>query len=116
MKENLFSRSHSRIVSQFPATVGARRLAFLSNEGRTYTTRIKNFMTLIKSIQIAVIAAVLTSPFAFRTATAQSTAFTYQGRLNDGTNPANGTYDLQFGIFDSLSGGTQQGNTITNAA
>jgi hypothetical protein len=25
---------------------------------------------------------------------AQGTAFTYQGRLNDGANPASGTYDL----------------------
>ena len=28
-------------------------------------------------------------------------AFTYQGRLLDGGNPANGQYDLQFGLFDS---------------
>ena len=27
---------------------------------------------------------------------AQGTAFTYQGRLNDGANPANGNYDLRF--------------------
>ena len=26
---------------------------------------------------------------------AQSTAFTYQGRLNDGANPASGFYDLR---------------------
>ena len=26
---------------------------------------------------------------------AQGTAFTYQGRLNDGTTPANGAYDPQ---------------------
>src|SRR5438093_7038473 len=27
---------------------------------------------------------------------AQGTAFTYQGRLNDGANPASGSYDLRF--------------------
>jgi len=27
---------------------------------------------------------------------AQTTEFTYQGRLIDGTNPANGQYDFQF--------------------
>src|SRR5206468_1233895 len=37
---------------------------------------------------------------------AQGTAFTYQGRLNDGANPANGNYDLQFTIYDALSGGS----------
>ena len=27
---------------------------------------------------------------------AQGTGFNFQGRLNDGTTPANGSYDLQF--------------------
>lgn len=31
-------------------------------------------------------------------ASSQGTAFTYQGRLNDGAKFANGTYDLRFGI------------------
>src|SRR3989442_458715 len=42
---------------------------------------------------------------------AQTTGFTYQGRLTDGGTPANGNYDLQFALFDSLSGGTQVGST-----
>lgn len=44
---------------------------------------------------------------------AQTTSFTYQGRLTDGGGPANGNYDLQFALFDSLSGGTQIGSTQT---
>lgn len=47
---------------------------------------------------------------------AQGTAFTYQGRLNDGTNPATGTYDLQFAVYDALTSGGQQGVSVTNAA
>ena len=35
-------------------------------------------------------------------ALAQGTAFTYQGRLNDGGNPANGSYDLRFALYDAL--------------
>jgi hypothetical protein len=46
-------------------------------------------------------------------ATAQTSSFTYQGRLTDGGTAANGTYDLQFALFDSLSGGTQIGSTQT---
>ena len=49
------------------------------------------------------------------TVPAQSTAFTYQGKLNDGANPANGSYDLQFALFDSLSDGTQIGSTLTRS-
>lgn len=46
-------------------------------------------------------------------APAQGTAFTYQGRLNDGTNLATGVYDLQFSLFDAASGGAQQSGTWT---
>ena len=47
---------------------------------------------------------------------AQGTAFTYQGRLNDGANQANGSYDFQFIIYDSNVGGAQQGPILTNSA
>ncbi len=39
-------------------------------------------------------------------AAAQGNAFNFQGRLNDGTNPANGSYDLQFRLFNAITGGT----------
>src|SRR2546425_1880162 len=44
-------------------------------------------------------------------ASAQTTAFSYQGRLTDGGTPANGNYDLQFALWDSSSGGSQIGAT-----
>jgi hypothetical protein len=47
---------------------------------------------------------------------AQTTAFSYQGSLNVGGVPANGSFDLQFKMFDSVSGGTQQGSTVTKNA
>jgi hypothetical protein len=40
------------------------------------------------------------------------TAFTYQGYLEDGGNPANGLYDFQFKLFDALVGGSQVGSTF----
>jgi hypothetical protein len=42
-------------------------------------------------------------------AAAQTTAFNFQGRLNDGNSPANGRYDLIFKLFDAPSGGNQLG-------
>jgi hypothetical protein len=39
--------------------------------------------------------------------------FTYQGRLKNGGNPANGQYDLQFTLYDTPTGGTQVGTPIT---
>ncbi len=41
------------------------------------------------------------------------TAFTYQGKLNDGGAAASGAYDLQFTLYDAVSGGAQVGSTLT---
>src|SRR6185369_16183439 len=46
---------------------------------------------------------------------AQSTAFTYQGRLNQSGVNAFGNYDLRFAVFDTPVGGNQRGS-ITNSA
>lgn len=48
-------------------------------------------------------------------ATPTGTAFTYQGQLNVSSQAANASYDLQFKLFDSPSGGTQVGSTLTSA-
>ena len=44
---------------------------------------------------------------------AQTPGFSYQGKLTDGGQPANGTFDLQFALFDAVSGGAQQGALLT---
>src|SRR5512138_445531 len=44
---------------------------------------------------------------------AQSTCFTYQGRLTDSATLANANYDFQFALFDSLASGAQVGSTQT---
>jgi hypothetical protein len=50
------------------------------------------------------------------TAFGQGAAFTYQGRLTDSGNPADGLYDFQFKLFDDddFVAGNQVGNTITS--
>jgi hypothetical protein len=49
-----------------------------------------------------------------RAAGAQTTTFTYQGRLYDVAGPATGSYDLELRLFDSeaVGTGTQQGATL----
>jgi hypothetical protein len=47
---------------------------------------------------------------------AQSTAFTYQGRLDDGASPANGLYDLSFTLHAAAGGPAQVGGTLANMA
>ena len=51
--------------------------------------------------------------FSVRDIGAQSTVFTYQGSLKDGANPANGNYDFEFALYDSLTGGTQLGGVLS---
>jgi hypothetical protein len=45
---------------------------------------------------------------------AQGNGFNFQGRLNDGTSPANGHYDLQFRLYDAIAGGNQIGAAISS--
>jgi hypothetical protein len=73
------------------------------------------FIRLRKLCLICVVTLLLLTTAAAR-AFAQGTAFIYQGRLTDAGNPANGTYEMQFKLFDTLTvgTGTQQGTTITN--
>jgi hypothetical protein len=48
---------------------------------------------------------------------AQGTAFTCQGRLNDGALPATGIYDLKCSIYDSTNDpGTLVAGPLTNSA
>jgi hypothetical protein len=50
------------------------------------------------------------------TACAQGTAFTYQGRLNEAGNPANGSYDFRFRLAsDALGNNFAAGPLLSNA-
>jgi hypothetical protein len=46
---------------------------------------------------------------------AQGTAFTYQGRLNEGADFAGGSYNLTFTIFGVASGGSAVAGPLTNS-
>lgn len=73
-----------------------------------------NFLKTItnRSVSILVVLLFLTAFSVF----AQTTSFTYQGRFTDTSvsQPTSGTYNMQFALFDAVSGGTQVGTTITN--
>jgi hypothetical protein len=73
-------------------------------------TKLDRFCYLFATL---VLLAAFNSPLS--TAFAQGTAFTYQGRLYDGTNPANGNYDLRFQVWNALTSGSIVAGPITNA-
>src|ERR1700680_465800 len=50
------------------------------------------------------------------TAPAQGTAFTFQGRLTEGGNPANGLYDFRSGPVATNIGGALVAGPVTNTA
>jgi hypothetical protein len=64
------------------------------------------FTAMILAISLSFVA------LGHRPACAQGTAFTYQGRLDDGGSPANGPHDFVFRLFDAASGGAQIGSTV----
>ncbi len=50
--------------------------------------------------------------FTCNMALAQTSALTFQGKLNDGGTAANGAYDFVFKLFSVASGGTQIGSNV----
>jgi len=47
---------------------------------------------------------------------AETTAFSYQGRLNNNGNPATGLYDLRFEVWDALANGNMIAGPLTSLA
>lgn len=47
-------------------------------------------------------------------ATAQTTSFVYQGKLQEAGVAVNGTYQFQFKLYDAVSGGNQVGPTLAD--
>ncbi len=68
---------------------------------------------LLLSLATAGVTAAPPAQGGVETQAAVSTAFTYQGNLADGSNPANGSYDFEFTLFDAASGGSPAGLTQT---
>ena len=63
--------------------------------------------TLYRQSTGIILCAVLLAILAVSRVNAQTTAFTYQGRLTSNSASASGTYDFTFTLFDALTGGTQ---------
>jgi hypothetical protein len=62
-------------------------------------------------IRLAILISILSSSASLF---AQTSAFVYQGKLQDGGAAANGTYQFEFKLFDAAAGGNQIGSTISN--
>lgn len=45
-------------------------------------------------------------------ASALDNSFTYQGILNDGVGPANGSYDFRFSVYDATTAGAMLGSSV----
>ena len=79
-------------------------------------------MTKIKTLFVTNILLGLILLAAAVNVSAQTTEFTYQGRLNDGGLAANGNYDLEFRLFDVNADGAAIGTiqrlgvTVTNGS
>jgi hypothetical protein len=70
----------------------------------------------MKVIAINLITVFTVVLFSSVTASAQTTAFNFQGNLNNGGTPANGNFEMQFKLFDALAAGAQIGGTLTNGS
>jgi hypothetical protein len=73
-------------------------------------------MKAIASINFVLAAALLTFSVSDLAAASLGTAFTYEGRLTEGTNAANGNYDLIFSLYASDTGTDSLASPLTNSA
>ncbi|HEX9048220.1 MAG TPA: hypothetical protein VF988_14435, partial [Verrucomicrobiae bacterium] len=71
-----------------------------------------NIHSFIRLSSCAVVLALSTVQPAF----GQGTAFTYQGRLNNGVGAVTGLFDLRFAVYDASANGAQIGASLTNSA
>ena len=80
-------------------------------------TTVKTGISWLPVLRAGVWAVLLILNLRFSAASGQNTAFTYQGALNSGGNPATGLYDLRFTVYDSInSTGAPVAGPITNTA
>src|ERR1035441_2952883 len=76
----------------------------------------KNKNPRFPALSLAVVAMLAILNVQPSTIFAQGTAFTYQGRLNAGGNPASGTYNLTFSLFTTNTSGVAIAGPVTNSA
>jgi hypothetical protein len=82
------------------------------------TRRIATVVTVVFSLALlwAVISTADGPPLEEGELSAQAaplgTAFTYQGRLTDDEDAANGSYDFEFELYDAATGGSQVGSAV----
>jgi len=69
------------------------------------------WITVATMVGLVVLVAVVTA-----SAASMGTAFTYQGRLEVGQAPANGSFDFEFRLYDAVTAGSQHGPTVTASA
>ena len=68
------------------------------------TTKILTILVVVLSLMVCQVQ--------LAEATPMGTAFTYQGRLLDANQPADGLYDFQFRLYNDPCTGNQQGSTV----
>jgi hypothetical protein len=72
-------------------------------------------MKAIKTYNLILAAAVLTFSVCDIAAASFGTSFVYQGRLTEGTNKADGTYDLIFSLYESDTSPNSLAGPLTNS-
>lgn len=73
--------------------------------------------SLLRAQLVAIVFAFgLSGPWTFALAAPQLPDFTYQGLLSQNGVPANGSFSLDFALYDNATNGTQVGSTIAEPA
>lgn len=98
---------HDKAVSDISAAVGGKMKSKVKNQ-KAKDRKVIGGRWLVAGPLFTVLFLLFTVHCSLITVRAQTSEFTYQGRLVDGSLAANGTYEMRFRLFDAETDGTQQ--------
>src|SRR5512139_1162631 len=90
-------------ATAWPPSLGARRLQGIHNHRGTSMKHSILHSRIVAGLLLAFLSTINLQLSGLH---AQGTAFTYQGRLAEGGQSANGSYDLRFALYDAATSGS----------
>ena len=100
------------MITDFSCCYSRKRILAKNENSKVFCSFNFPFLSILKNpCKISFVFAVCLSILLSGIGIAQTSYFTYQGQLKDGSSPANGSYDLRFILYDSPTGGSQVGST-----
>jgi hypothetical protein len=108
----LKSKSDGRERGLVAANIESETFDFAFHRNQLWNDFIPHKDNTMKMKYLMILLGLLPTFYSQFSIAGSQTAFSYQGRLDDNGAPANGVYDFQFALFDSVTNGNQLGSVV----